>query len=56
MEASVAGFGLNPIQSFSAVSPRRVLDKILEPCNAVTVSVYSVLVPIDRKANSPAFP
>jgi hypothetical protein len=41
---------------FHRAPPRRVLNKILEPRNAVTTSVSSVLIPIDLKANSPAFP
>jgi hypothetical protein len=57
IEASVAGLELNPISvSFFHHAPaRRVLNKILEPRNAVTISVNHMLVPIDLKANPPAF-
>jgi hypothetical protein len=35
--------------------PRRVLNKILKPRNTVTITVYYMLIPVDLKANSPAF-
>jgi hypothetical protein len=49
VEASVAGLELNPISvSFFHHAPaRRVLNKILEPRNAVTITVHSMLIPID---------
>jgi hypothetical protein len=49
IEASVAGLELNPISvSFFHHAPaRRVLNKILEPRNAVTITVHSMLIPID---------
>jgi hypothetical protein len=57
IEASVAGLELNPISVsvFHHAPARRVLNKILEPRNAVTISVNHMLVPIDLKANPPAF-
>ena len=46
IEASVAGLELNPI-FFHHAPARRVLNKILEPRNAVTISVNHMLIPID---------
>ena len=51
-----AAFKTNPIPvSFPLGASRGVLNKILEPRNAVTISVYYMLIPLDLNANSPAF-
>jgi hypothetical protein len=49
IEASVAGLELNliSVSFFHHAAVRRVLNKILEPRNAVTITVHSVLIPID---------
>jgi hypothetical protein len=43
-----AGLGLSPISvSFRHAPPRRVLNKILKPRDAVTITVNCMLIPID---------
>jgi hypothetical protein len=55
-DASVAGLALNSVSVFFRhAPPRRVLNKILKPRNAVKITVHPMLILTDLEANSPAF-
>ena len=47
LKHQLPGLELNPNSVFFHAPTRRVLNKILEPRNAVTITVHSMLVPID---------